>query len=513
MNTQQTTGFTCHCGRVCKSKGGLTQHKRACREAVQLGKEDVERRLLLAQVLAIETETALKVKDQEYRQKRELESLMVAREEAARKERADREDAARKERAEREEAARKERAEREEAARKERADREESARKDKLELRRLELDEEIQRRDMTLKERCLEEQLKQSGECVQIYKDYLGKRESREHSLNNAPGLLTVNCTLLSSREMMVYGTLGDPWVKGKDLSRRFESLTPELPGTRAIKNFLVSALPELTYQEAYNHPSEGTCSDSFVSLQDWDHVLDRISEHCEISDSMKADALESEQQNMGKRVKTVPTDSIPIGRVPKLIASDDRISETEAEEANGTVIAGEVLRKCERSVLKLEVDLQSLIDNIRAPDMREDVPFWTDLLAVHARLKLITHRLKHERVYQPDAIVRYAIEQDLLVGDGRNPAMPSRLDFWVHTFGMSEHGRCASCSRTISRHEYERGHVVAAKRKTQDCGGSNAIHNLQAVCQVCNGLTSTADAVLYADRKKAAARANKALE
>src|ERR1044071_7518282 len=132
-STTPSSGLTCDCGKVCKSKSGLTLHRKVCAPCTANNLDTLQGRLLEAQIRAINVETDLK--RQEAERKAELEAREAEQKTESARHRAE-------------------------------MDRKEV----ELQNERLKFEREVALREISLKERCMEAQVKQSGECVEIYK-------------------------------------------------------------------------------------------------------------------------------------------------------------------------------------------------------------------------------------------------------------------------------------------------------------------------------------------------------
>jgi hypothetical protein len=240
MNTiENSTGLVCECGRACKSKGGLSLHKRVCQKDPKaqedqtaqkaLKKEQkseettsLQYRMLEAQIRAIEADTLVKTR------KAETEALIAERKDALARAEAERKDALARAEAERKDALARAEAERKDALARDEAERKDALASRKLAFdkemntRKLALEEEIKRRTMALEERQAEGVLKLSEKCANIYGDYLSERME---IVNCRPTLMTVGGTLLSSRELFVYGTPAEPWFSTNAVMQRLRSL------------------------------------------------------------------------------------------------------------------------------------------------------------------------------------------------------------------------------------------------------------------------------------------------
>jgi 5-methylcytosine-specific restriction endonuclease McrA len=270
--------------------------------------------------------------------------------------------------------------------------------------------------------------------------------------------------------------------------------------GPRAVQKYLMDSVPILSAREVYQHPVNGESADDFIRSDDFDHLLDKVAGVFHITDDLKQKALMEEQlfQAQPLNAGSLKSSGCRIGDppVPGSISGEE---EDQKLMTDSYKTVQKVLKFCERSMFQVLEGLKPLCDIVAR--MSGDDNFFSELLSFHARVKIVNFRVSHQRIYMPDCLVRYTMEQDLLVGDQKQPAMPHRLEFWRTRRGMVPTGPCDSCGKSVTSENYERGHVVAARRKSVD-GGTNNVHNLQILCQPCNAAMGTADAVLYTDRK-----------
>jgi len=522
------TELQCACGKVCKSKSGLTQHRKVCGKTTSglttsppVGTSDLRRILLEKQIEAVETDIELKRKDseekatlarQEAERKAELarqeaeRKAELERQEAERKAQLARQEIERKAELERQEAERKAELARQEIERKAELEREKAERESVLENKRLKLTERehehresISERQFVLQEMMARESLKQSWECVGVYKNHMEERNKILTEASLSPCLMTLFTPALSHSEMTVWGLPGAPWVQSRELLARVNALPASRPSTVRVRDALADCVKQLTHHERIVDNTYGTVED-FVSVHEFDHVLDLVGDAANLTDDMRVGALLAEQKHICEPLTSAnPPPSacrLPSAALQAAVGGDDVTKTTETRPE-----MRKFFLSCEGSILKVSDKVTGCCIYIgnNVDDLRNDTPFWDACLGLHARMKITSNRVHTGKVYTPDLLVRIMNDQIQKIRPHRMKSMPDRLKLWHRRAGMVSAFPCQVCSEPVTIDDYERGHVVPSQNGTF---GSNEDHNILIMCHRCNKSMSDSDAVLWKDER-----------
>jgi len=381
--------------------------------------------------------------------------------------------------------------------------------------------ENIQRELDRQNRRDLQDQLLQHMTGVyhverEMVQEYQKMRLEFSVSTNNRPRLLSSAPRDLHQRdELVIYGTVANPWVRKTDLEMFIDGVI--LPDSaKELHLPMQECVDSIAFDATVDEDGKETHG-VFCAIEHWDDISRDVETKIGLPTKLVATHIRHLCQHLpysedfGKQDFDYGQDLPIVDTKPPVLddtffasSSDDSTASSTTTLATITIgdanmtlsdrigATGEsvsAFKLIRQKTKKLRDAIETWIK--KTPDTR----LWNGMAHNRARLYLLKKTLRRKGIYTPDAINRYTQDQLFQKHNQNVHPMTRTLFYRKHFHNDLKFAQCGVCRCGISFEDFERGHIVPSKRGHV---GSNGDHNMIPMCSSCNRNMGAMDPYLF---------------